>query len=209
MVTVSSLHEITHSRLRWHAVEAGALRDAAFAGGLRNWDRSTLFTPRRRCRRGRLAPCLSATALQDAGAWPCAPVSQNHDLPSSLNAIHAWRLVPCFITPTPLQRFLKRPAFSTLCNGGAVAGQKLRQTPVCQRRDDRAVAKPVTEALEIDGGCPLLLYRLFRYSIAAPANASAGKTGRPGLWQAADLNSRCWEWSNGMHPVCNFYFVSS
>ena len=41
---------------------------AAFAGWIEGCGRTARWPPRKRCRRCRLAPCISVTAVQDAGA---------------------------------------------------------------------------------------------------------------------------------------------
>ena len=46
---------------------------AAFAGRTAGWGQRAPLTPRKRCRRCRLAPCISVTAVQDAVALAWLP----------------------------------------------------------------------------------------------------------------------------------------
>ena len=56
---------------------------AALAGRITGCGQTPRYTPRKRCRRCRLAPCICATAVQDAGA-----LAGGLELPVAL----AWRL---------------------------------------------------------------------------------------------------------------------
>ncbi len=68
-----------HANASWSACGKPG-RDAAFAGRTAGQVQRKLNTSRKRCRRCRLAPCISATALQDAVAWLGCPRPPKHTM---------------------------------------------------------------------------------------------------------------------------------